>query len=229
MTRDRFFNESLDGLASHGISRRRVLRLVGGACACGALMASVPRLTAWAQAPPTDPAASLNSIQGPAIATKDQAWRLLSTNGAHEQTYGWIDLAWGWGEAAGVRPDLMLAQEMFETGWGYFDGLVTPEHHNVAGIKVGDPSAADLPEDFERFASWSEGVRAHANHLAAYSGAPPVLGPYGEPVHDRYYIVMSLPWASSVETIDELSGKWSVREDYAQVLHKSFLEPLRNI
>jgi hypothetical protein len=41
--------------------------------------------------------------------------------------------------------------------------------------------------------------------------------------------VMSLPWASSVETIDELSGKWSIREDYAQVLHKSFLEPLRNI
>jgi len=154
---------------------------------------------------------------------------LLSTNGAHERTYGWIDLAWGWGEAAGVRPDLMLAQEMFETGWGYFEGLVTPEHHNVAGIKVDDPSAADLPEDFERFASWSEGVRAHANHLAAYSGAAPVLGPYGEPVHDRYYVVMSLPWAGTVETTDGLSGKWSIREDYAQVLHKSFLEPLRNI
>ena len=163
---------------------------------------------------------------------------MLSTNGAHQQTYGWIELAWAWGEAVGVRPDLMLAQEMFETGWGYFEGTVTPEHHNVAGIKVDDPSAADLPEDFERFASWSEGVRAHANHLAAYCGAAPVLGPNGEPgsspagggaLKRLAQQVMSLPWAGTVETTDGLSGKWSIREDYAQVLHKSFLEPLRNI
>jgi len=134
-----------------------------------------------------------------------------------------------WGEAVGIRPDLMLAQEMFETGWGYFGGIVTPEHHNVAGIKGGDPRAADLPEDFERFASWSEGVRAHANHLAAYCGATPVLGPNGEPIHDRYYVVKSLPWAGTLETTDGLAGNWSIREDYAEVLHKSFLDPLRAI
>jgi hypothetical protein len=123
----------------------------------------------------------------------------------------------------------MLAQEMFETGWGYFGGIVTPEYHNVAGIKVGDPNAGDLPADFQRFDSWSEGIRAHANHLAAYSGAVPVLGPNGEPVHDRYYVVMSLPWAGTVETVDGLSGRWSTRSDYAQVLRQSFLDPLRNI
>jgi hypothetical protein len=122
----------------------------------------------------------------------------------------------------------MLAQEMFETGWGYFGGIVVPEHHNVAGIKIGDPNAADLPEDFERFDSWSEGVRAHANHLAAYSGATPVLGPNGEAVHDRYHIVMGSPWAGAVETTEGLSEKWSTRSDYAQVLHESFLDPLRN-
>jgi hypothetical protein len=123
----------------------------------------------------------------------------------------------------------MLAQEMFETGWGYFGGIVAPEYHNVAGIKVGDPNAGDLPADFQRFDSWSEGIRAHANHLAAYSGAAPVLGPNGEPVHDRYYLVMSLPWAGTVETVDGLSGRWSTRSDYAQVLRQSFLDPLRNI
>ncbi len=183
-------------------------------------------MAAWAQVP-TDTAADPAAIQGAAIATKEQAYRWLLANGAHELTYDWIDSAWMWGEAVGIRPDLMLAQEMFETGWGYFQGTVPPEHHNVAGIKVSDPSEANLPEDYERFESWSEGIRGHANHLAAYCGAAPVLGPNGEPVHPRYYVVTSLPWAGTVETTDGLSGKWSTREDYAQVLHESFLDPLR--
>jgi hypothetical protein len=191
------------------------------------VLTTIPGKTAWAQFY-TDLAAPSDSIRGPAIATKEQAWRWLSANGAHDQTYSWIDLAWAWGEAVGIKPDLMLAQEMFETGWGYFGGIVTPELHNVAGIKVGDPNAGDLPDDFQRFDSWSEGIRAHANHLAAYSGAAPVLGPNGEPVHDRYYLVMSLPWAGTVETIDGLSGRWSTRSDYAQVLQEKFLDPLRN-
>ncbi len=230
MNKERCFDEPLHRLANHKISRRQMFKLVGGAIAYGTLV-SIPGMTAWAQVPATttDLAALPNSIQGPAIATREQAWSWLSANGAHELTYGWIDLAWMWGEAVGIRPDLMLAQEMFETGWGYFGGIVTPEHHNVAGIKVGDPSDADLPEDFEWFDSWSEGVRAHANHLAAYSGATPVLGPNGEPVHDRYYVVMSLPWAGTVETTDGLAGRWSTRSDYAQVLHESFLDPLRAI
>jgi hypothetical protein len=204
-----------------------VLRFIGGACAYTALMAAVPRTTALAQVP-TDSAPLPNSIEGPAIATKEQAWQWLSANGAHDQTYGWIDLAWAWGEAVGIRPDLMLAQEMFETGWGHFGGLVTPEHHNVAGMKIAHPSDADLPEDFERFDSWSEGIRAHANHLAAYCGATPVAGSNGEPIHGRYYIVLGLPWAGTVETTEGLSGKWSIREDYTQVLHEGLLDPLRN-
>jgi hypothetical protein len=227
MTGERFFDESLEGLVNHAISRRQVFRLIGGACAYSVLV-SLPGMTAWAQEAPVGPAASPNSIQGPAIASREQAWRWLSANEAHALTYDWVDLAWTWGAAVGIRPDLMLAQEMFETGWGYFQGKVTPEHHNVAGIKISDPSDADLPEDFERFDSWSEGVRAHANHLAAYCGATPVLGPNGEPVHPRYYVVMSLPWAGTVGTTDGLSARWSIREDYARVLHESFLDPLRN-
>jgi hypothetical protein len=225
--KERFFDELLNRPANRTISRRRVLKLIGGACAYGALV-SIPGMAAWAQAP-IDPAAPPNSIQGPAIATKEQALRWLSANEAYDPTYDWVDLAWTWGEAVGIRPDLMLAQEMFETGWGYFEGIVTPEYHNVAGIKVAYPSDANVPEDYEWFASWSEGIRAHANHLAAYCGATPVLGPDGEPVHPRYYIVVSLPWAGTVQITDLLSGTWSTRDDYAQVLHESFLDPLRNI
>jgi hypothetical protein len=226
VNRDQSCNDPLRRLTNPCISRRRVLKLLGGACAYGVL-ASFPAKAALSQGS-TDLTAPSDAIRGPAIATEEQAWRWLSANDAHEQTYSWIDLAWAWGEAVGIRPDLMLAQEMFETGWGYFGGTVTPEHHNVAGIKVGDVNAGDLPKDFERFTSWSEGIRAHANHLAAYSGAVPVLGPSGEPLHDRYYVVMGSPWAGSVQTIDGLSGKWSTRSDYARVLRESFLDPLKS-
>jgi mannosyl-glycoprotein endo-beta-N-acetylglucosaminidase len=226
LNRDQSCNDPLLSLANLPISRRQLLKVLGGVCAYG-MLASFPRKAALAQGT-TDLAARSDSVRGPAMASEEQAWRWLSANNAHEQTYGWIDLAWAWGEAVGIRPDLMLAQEMFETGWGHFGGMVTPEHHNVAGIKVGDVNAGDLPDDFERFASWSEGIRAHANHLAAYSGAVPVMGPNGEPLHDRYYVAMSLPWAGTVQTIDGLSGKWSTRSDYAQVLRESFLDPLGN-
>lgn len=217
---------SFDGPAKHVISRRQMLRLIGGTCAYSALIC-VSGTAARAQVP-ADPAGLPNSIQGPAIATKDQAQRWLSANNAQDVTYDWIDLAWMWGEAVGIRPDLMLAQEMFETGWGYFGGIVPPDYHNVAGIKVAHPKGDDLPEDYEWFDSWSEGVRAHANHLAAYCGATPVLGPDGEPIDDRYYVVMSLPWAGTIKTIDGLSGTYSTRSDYAQVLQESFLDPLIN-
>ena len=227
MKRGRFFDEQVERLADHTISRRQALKLIGAASAYSAL-AAIPGMAAWAQTP-ISPAPSPNSIQGPAIATKEQALRWLSANNAHDLAYGLINLAWTWGEAVGIRPDLMLAQEMYETGWGHFQGSITPEYHNVAGIKVRNPSGANPPEDYERFDSWSEGVRAHANHLAAYSGAAPVLGPNGEPVHARYYVVASLPWAGTVKTTDGLSGKWSPRSDYAQILHGSFLDPLRNI
>jgi Mannosyl-glycoprotein endo-beta-N-acetylglucosaminidase len=224
LKRELFF-ESSGRLAGYTISRRRVFKLLGGIIAYGAL-ASIPGVAAWAQEVSTN---SSDSIQGPAIATKEQAVRWLSANGAHDLTYDWVDLVWMWGEAVGIRPDLMLAQEMLETGWGRFQGIVAPEHFNVAGIKVGDPNAADLPEDFERFGSWSEGIRAHANHLAAYCGAAPVLGPNEEPVHDRYYVVASLPWAGTVKTTGGLSGTWSTRDDYAQALHENCLDPLRSI
>src|SRR4051794_26079940 len=145
MNRERFLDEPLNRLANHTISRRQVFKLIGAVCAYSALF-SIPGVAARAQVS-TDPAASPNSIQGPAIATKEQVLRWLSANSANDLTYYWIDLAWTWGEEVGIRPDLMLAQEMFETGWGSFQGIVTPEHHNVAGIKVSNPSDADLPED----------------------------------------------------------------------------------
>lgn len=138
-----------------------------------------------------------------------------------------MDLCWKWGGATGIRPDLLLAQECLETDFGHFTGKVPPSFHNVAGIKIKSPSPNDVREDHEKFPSWSEGIRAHANHLCAYVGLEPVLGPEGQPVHDRYFVVASLPWAGTIKTTDGLSGRYAPRLDYASFLHEHFLDPLR--
>src|SRR4051794_20598561 len=110
LKRGSFLDEPVDRLTVDTISRRQALRLIGGlVISCGAL-ASIPGAAAWAQVP-SDPAAQPDSIQGPAIATKEQAQRWLSMNKALDVTYDWIELAWSWGEAVGIRPDLMLAQQ----------------------------------------------------------------------------------------------------------------------
>ncbi len=168
------------------------------------------------------------SILGASFVTRGRAVRWLEENGAHERAYEWVDLAWKWGKATGIRPDLLLAQEMLETGWGNFTGEVPPEFCNVAGIKVRDSGPDDAREDHERFPSWSEGVRAHANHLCAYCGASPVSGPDGEGIHDQYFvIVVSLPWSGTVETTGGFAGRYAPRADYAALLHDKFLDPLR--
>ncbi len=89
------------------------------------------------------------------------------------------------------------------------------------------PGGRGLPESYVRFASWSEGIRAHANRLGAYCGAAPVSGPGGEPVRARYRVAANAAWAGAVRTTDGLLRKWSIRGDYARVLHEGFLDPLR--
>jgi murein DD-endopeptidase MepM/ murein hydrolase activator NlpD len=150
----------------------------------------------------------------------------VESNGAHARTHDWVDLFWQWGTATGIRPDFLIAQAMLETGWGYFTGKVPPEYNNVAGIKIKNPGLNDVREDHEQFSSWSEGIRAHANHLCAYTGQTPVKGPNGEAIHDRYFVVKSLSWAGTVKTTDGLDGRYAPREDYSELLHSRFLDPL---
>jgi N-acetyl-anhydromuramyl-L-alanine amidase AmpD len=167
-----------------------------------------------------------NSLLGKPLATKQQCHDLAEENGAPSYVREWVDLDWQWGGATGIRPDVLFAQEMLETDFGKFTGKVPREYRNVAGIKIKDPSPFDVREDHEKFESWSEGVRAHANHLCAYAGLKPVKGPDGKPVHDRYFVVAALSWAGTVKTIEGLSGRYAPRHDYHVLLRDSFLKPM---
>ena len=80
LNRDQSCNDPLLSLANLRISRRQLLKVLGGVCAYGVL-ASFPEKAALAQGT-TDLAARSDSIRGPAMASEEQAWRWLSADDA---------------------------------------------------------------------------------------------------------------------------------------------------
>ena len=156
-------------------------------------------------------------ILGPPLASLAQAKEWARNRGAHERFIRIAPTYWSFGVLMGIRPEVAYCQAAKETAFGRYGGQVKPEQNNWAGIKVRNP-VADRPEDHESFTSPVEGVRAHFNHLCAYVG----LEPFGEP-HARYHVVESLAWAGSVNTVEELSGKWAPSPDYGYSIVRDYL------
>lgn len=108
-------------------------------------------------------------------------------------------------------PAVVIAQAAKETGWGRFTGVIGPERHNTAGIKI-DVGGGDFDADaHETFSSWREGARAHVNHLGAYCGLLPVGIPHG-----RYHTVIRLTWAGNIRTVEQLGARWAPSGTYGQ-------------
>lgn len=115
---------------------------------------------------------------------------------------------WHYASLTGINPEVLYAQAALETNFGHYTGIVPPEYNNWAGIKTA-AAGGDRLEDHERFATAEEGVRAHFNHISAYVGLEPIGLPHG-----RYFVVLGLPWAGTVKTVEELSGKWAPSSTY---------------
>ena len=152
--------------------------------------------------------APVTPLVAPAGVTLDRALQWASDRGAHQRFIDIAPLYWEYGAITGLSPELLYAQSAYETNFGRFTGLVPPEYNNWAGIKIA-ASSGDKPEDHEQFTTPEDGVRAHFNHMAAYTG----LNPVGEP-HGRYYVVLRLSWAGAIKTVEELSGKWAPSPTY---------------
>jgi len=117
----------------------------------------------------------------------------------------------------GIRGDILYAQSAKETNFGKYTGTVSEDMNNFAGIKIRNP-VGDRKEDFERFTSIDDGVRAHFNHMSAYVGIDPI----GRP-HPRYFVVKSLSWSGTVRYVQELSGKWATDANYGRSIIQDFL------
>ncbi len=147
-------------------------------------------------------------IIGESKVTLDRAMQWAESKRAHRRFIDVAQLYWEYGKKTGMRPEVLYAQSAYETGFGSYRGIVPPDYNNWAGIKTAG-AGGDRPEDHEQFDTPEDGVRAHFNHMAAYVG----LEPIGEP-HGRYHVVARLSWAGTIETVEELSGRWSPLPTY---------------
>ena len=110
------------------------------------------------------------------------------------------------GSQYGIRGDVALCQAILETGWFKYTGsAVTPEQNNFCGMGVTSPGVKG-----NSFGSVELGVKAHIQHLYAYSCTDALAlidnGFYEVLVDPRYHFVSR----GSAPNWTDLNGKWAV-------------------
>ena len=106
------------------------------------------------------------------------------------------------GEREGIRPDVAFAQALKETGFFRYGGTVTPDQNNFCGL--GTTSATVKGEYFP---NPQIGVRAHIQHLLAYSSTRKPTLPVVDP---RYSLVRKAYGNRTLGMWQDLNGRWAV-------------------
>lgn len=163
-----------------------------------------------------------DSIMGAPIATEEQCVKYLLQNNPNPQiSVSPEELVRYYYEEAtieGVRPDAAFAQALKETGYFSYGGTVTPDQNNYCGLGT---TSATIKGAY--FATARLGVRAHIQHLLAYSSVRP---PREGVVDPRYSLVRSVYSTSTIDTWPGLNGRWAVPgNNYGQEI----LQILNNI
>ncbi|MDE6098501.1 MAG: glucosaminidase domain-containing protein [Muribaculaceae bacterium] len=114
------------------------------------------------------------------------------------------------GHRYGIRADVALCQAIVETGWFKYGGgtAVTADCHNYCGLGVtakGRRGAA--------FASVSEGVTAHIQHLYAYCCNDDL--PKGERLVDPRFNMVNRGCARRWH---DLNGRWAMNNRYSTAI-----------
>ena len=109
----------------------------------------------------------------------------------------------------GVRPELLYAQVMIETGNLRFGGDVLPEQCNFGGMGATGNGARGLSFD-----TVLKGLRAQALHLRAYAGYEPLtVDPSEAQKVDPRYSAWILSRKANI--IRKLAGTWATDKNYA--------------
>ncbi len=109
----------------------------------------------------------------------------------------------------GVRPELLYAQVMIETGNLRFGGDVLPEQCNFGGLGATGNGVRGLSFD-----TVLKGLRAQALHLRAYAGYEPLtVDPSKAQEVDPRYGAWIL--AKKANIIRKLAGTWAMDKNYA--------------
>ncbi len=158
-----------------------------------------------------------SSIMGAPIASQEQCVRyLLEMNPNPKISVSPEELVKYYYEEAGregIRPDAAFAQALKETGNFNYGGTVTPDQNNYCGL--GTTSATVKGAYFD---TAQLGVRAHIQHLLAYSS---VRLPREDVVDPRYSLVRAAYSGSTIDTWQGLNGRWAVPgNNYGQEILK---------
>ena len=146
------------------------------------------------------------SIIGTPIATQSQCVKYLLRNNPRpnlpvsaEQIVAYY---YEEGRREGIRPDVAFCQALKETGFFRYGGDVVPEQNNYCGLGTTGGGVKG-----EYFATPQLGVRAHIQHLLAYSSTRRPTMPVVDP---RYGLVRQAYGSRTLGTWQDLNGRWAV-------------------
>ena len=105
----------------------------------------------------------------------------------------------------GVRPEVVFAQAMLETGWLQFGGSVSAGQCNFAGLGATGPQVGGA-----RFDNVYQGLLAQSQHLKGYATRMPLSSPCVDP---RYQILVDRGYLGCAPCLEDLNGLWAVPGD----------------
>ena len=149
---------------------------------------------------------SNDTILGMPVATQKQCVKYLTSNNPNPRlgvsAEEIVAYYYEEGIREGVRPDLAFAQALKETGFFRYGGDVVPEQNNYCGLGTTGGGVKGL-----YFSSPQIGVRAHIQHLLAYTST---RMPTTEIVDPRYGIVRARYGSNILSKWYDLNGRWAV-------------------
>ena len=105
----------------------------------------------------------------------------------------------------GVRPEVVFAQAMLETGWLQFGGSVSAGQCNFAGLGATGPQVGGA-----RFDNVYQGLLAQSQHLKGYAVRMPLNNVCVDP---RYQILVDRGYLGIAPCLEDLNGLWAVPGD----------------
>lgn len=159
------------------------------------------------------------SIIGTPMATQQQCVKYLMSNNPNPNlgvsAEEIVAYYYEEGLREGIRPDVAFAQALKETGFFRYGGTVTPDQNNYCGLGT---TSATVKGNY--FSNPQMGVRAHIQHLLAYTST---RRPTTEIVDPRYNIVRKVYGSRTLKQWSDLNGKWAVPgKSYGQEILSMF-------
>lgn len=154
--------------------------------------------------------------------TASQLKKWAKSKGATDTFVGLADLYFKYSsDHGGVNPAIAYVQAAKETGYGKFGGVLDESYHNPCGLKTASGGGDTDKNAHKKFDNWDQGVQAHLDHLALYSGASgyPRTNTYDE----RHFRTIK----GTATTVNSLGTKWAPSATYGEEvnsLYKNLLD-----